>query len=127
MSALRFSADHCVPTSIIHSLQEQEHEVFRLRDCIPKDSPDAIVIQTAQEYNAILLSLNGAFLDIITYPPTDYKGIIGIQLKNHPELIPRLMQRLNAYLSEHPSMQEYAGKLFIVEVHRIRIRGTFEA
>ncbi len=28
MTGLRFFADHCVPTSIIHFLREQGHEVF---------------------------------------------------------------------------------------------------
>jgi hypothetical protein len=40
MSQLRFFADHCVPTSIVRFLQECGHEVFVLRECIPKDSPD---------------------------------------------------------------------------------------
>jgi predicted nuclease of predicted toxin-antitoxin system len=123
MKELRFFADHCVPTSIIRFLREQGYEVFQLRDHIPAHSPDDRVIATAQEFGAILLSLNGDFADIITYPPINYRGIIGIQVKNHPELIPRIMQRLNVYLSKHPSMEDYAGKLLLVEVHRIRIRG----
>jgi predicted nuclease of predicted toxin-antitoxin system len=124
MSQLRFFADHCVPTSIARCLQECGHEVFLLRDCIPKDSPDPVVIQTAQEYQSILVSLNGDFADIVTYPPENFLGIIGIQLRNHPELIPKILQRLRVFLNEHPSMEEYAGKLFLVEVHRIRIRGS---
>ena len=124
MRQLRFFADHCVPTSIARFLQECGHEVFVLRECIPKDSPDPIVIQTAQDYHAILVSLNGDFADIVTYPPENYLGIIGIQLHNHPELIPNVLKRLYVFLNEHPSMKEYAGKLFLVEAHRIRIRGS---
>lgn len=124
MSSLRFFADHCVPTSIVRFLQECGHEVFVLRECIPKDSPDTVVIHTAQDYESILISLNGDFLDIVAYPPELYRGIIGIQLHNHPELIPGILKRLRVFLNEHPSKEEYAGRLFLVEVHRIRIRGT---
>jgi len=123
MSSLRFFTDHCVPTPIVRFLREQGYVVFQLRDFIPKNSPDPVVIQTAQDYNAILLSLNGDFADIVNYPPENYSGIIGIQLKNHPEVIPQILQRLQKFLTEHPKMEDYAGKLFLVEPHRIRIRG----
>jgi predicted nuclease of predicted toxin-antitoxin system len=107
---------------VIRFLREQGYEVFQLRDHIPTDSPDDVVIATAQRYGSILLSLNGDFADIITYPPHRYKGIIGIQVRNHPELLPAILRRLNAYLSEHPSLEDYGGRLLLVEVHRIRIR-----
>lgn len=51
-----------------------------------------------------------------------YKGIIALQVRNHPEIIPKLMKRLKDYLSTHNDMNYYKGKLFLVEVHRIRIR-----
>lgn len=127
MSRLRFFADHCVPTSIVRFSRDLGHEVFLLRDCIPKDSPDQVVIQTAQAYQAILVALNGDFSDIVTYPPEDYLGIVGIQLRNHPELIPELLQRLRMFLNAHQTMDEYAGKLLLGEVHRIRIRGAKSA
>jgi hypothetical protein len=44
---LRFFADHCVPDSIIQGLLDAGHEVFRLKDHIPIESPDPIVIATA--------------------------------------------------------------------------------
>ena len=53
-------------------------------------------------------------------PPV--RAHIAIQLKNHPETIPLLMQQLVAFLSAHPIQTFYRGKLFIVEPHRIRIR-----
>ncbi len=52
-----------------------------------------------------------------------YKGIIAFQVRNHPEVLPQLVSRLKAYLSEHPEMGHYGGKLLLVEAHRIRIRG----
>jgi len=37
--ALRFFADHCVSNSIIETLRDAGHEVLRLKDHIPIDSP----------------------------------------------------------------------------------------
>lgn len=120
--SLRFFADHCVPGSVIQMLQEAGHEVLRLGDYIPPDSSDQAVISKGQELDAILLSLNGDFADIVTYPPAKYKGIVTLQVRNHPEFIPHLLDRLRVYLSAHDDMEHYVGKLLIAETHRIRSR-----
>jgi len=120
--ALRFLADHCISNWLIQKLREQRHEVLRLRDVSPADSPDGLVIRKAQDLGAVLLSLNGDFADIVTYPPRKYKGIIAVQMRNHPEVLPQLWPRLNGYLELHPTMADYVGKLLVVGVDRIRIR-----
>jgi hypothetical protein len=58
---LRFFADHCISNSIIQELRDAGYEVLRLKDHIPIESPDRLVLSTAQELNSILLSLNGDF------------------------------------------------------------------
>ena len=70
----------------------------------------------------MLVSLNGDFADIVAYPPANYLGIVAIQLHNHPEIIPQLMARLLPFLDGHPQQEFYHRKLFLVEVHRVRIR-----
>ncbi len=121
---LRFFVDQCVGFAVIDSLREAGHEVLRLRDYLPCDAPDPMVLAKAQELKAILVSLNGDFSDIVTYPPGKYRGIIALQLRNHPEVIPDLMKRLVRYLSLQPNMEHYRGKLLLVEVHRIRVRSS---
>lgn len=120
--SLRFFADHCVPASVIRLLRDQGHEVFVIREHISPDSKDPTVIAKAQELDAILVSLNGDFSDIVTYPPGAYRGIISFQVRNHPEAIPDLMIRLLAYCATYPEMSHYRGKLLLVEIHRIRVR-----
>src|SRR5216683_3100823 len=80
--ALRFLADHCISNTIIQTLRGATHEVVRLRDVLPVESPDTIVIAKAQEMDAILLSMNGDFADIVTYPPNNYKGIVALQMRS---------------------------------------------
>lgn len=119
---LRFFTDQCVPHSVIQPLRAAGHAIFILKEHIPQDSDDPLVLAKAQELEAILVSLNGDFADIVTYPPAHYKGIIALQVRDHPEAIPALLQRLMAYLSAHPEMRDYEGQLFVVEAHRIRRR-----
>jgi predicted nuclease of predicted toxin-antitoxin system len=120
--SLRFLADHCISKEIIDALRQIGHEVIRLKDVVAPDSPDTVVITKAKEIDSILISLNGDFADIITYPPEAYEGIIALQVRNHPEATPQLLARLKLYLSSHPDTAFYSGKLLIVEPHRIRIR-----
>jgi len=120
---LRLFADQCVPGSIIRALHQEGHEILRLKDSISVDSPDPLVLAKAQELDAILLSLNGDFADIVSYPPADYKGIIAIQVRNHPEAIPQLVSRLIDFISSLPDRQYFVGKPLLIEPHRIRIRG----
>jgi len=120
--ALRFLADHCISNTTIRTLQAAGHQVYRLRELLPVDSPDRLVIAKAQEIGAILLSMNGDFADIVTYPPKNYKGIVALQMRNHAEVLERLLARLNEYLKSWPAAEHYRGKLLVVEVNRIRIR-----
>ena len=120
--SLRLFADHCVPTSAITRIGSEGHNVLRLSDVMARNSPDELVIARAQSLGRILLSLNGDFSDIVAYPPSRYLGIISLQLHNHPEVIPRVIDRLLAYLTAHAEPSHYAGRLLLVEPHRIRIR-----
>ena len=122
MIALRFLADHCVSNLTIQTLRDAGHDVVRLREVLPVDSPDSLVIAKAQALDAILLSLNGDFADIVTSPPRKYKGIIALQLRNHPEILPQVLGRLIAYLDKEPEVAHYRGKLLVIEPDRIRIR-----
>ena len=120
--SLRFLSDQCVPAEITVRLRRHGHQVTLLREVLPIRSLDPVVIAKAQELGAILVSLNGDFADIVAYPPAHYLGIVAIQLHNHPEIIPQVMERLVAFLDAHPHQDFYHGKLFLVEVHRVRIR-----
>ena len=96
--ALRFFADHCVSNLIIESLVTAGHEVLGLKDHLPAESPDTAVIAKAQDLKAILLSLNGDFGDIVAYPPARFKGIVALQILNHPEITVAVVERLKRYL-----------------------------
>ncbi len=88
---LRFFADHCIPNLVIRALMDEGHEVLRLKDHISVESPDQTVITTAENLDSILISLNGDFADTLNYPPGDYKRIIALQVRNHPEILPQLL------------------------------------
>ncbi|MBI4041713.1 MAG: DUF5615 family PIN-like protein [Deltaproteobacteria bacterium] len=118
---LKFLTDHCVPNSFFEALKEEGYEVFKLKEVLPTNAPDAKVLEKALELKAILISLNGDFADILSYPPKKFLGIMSIQLQNEPKLQSHILRHLKPYLKENPKMSHYQGKLFVIEPHRIRI------
>ena len=122
--ALRFFLDHCVRNSVAAALSGNGHETIRLREALPTDAPDPLVIAKAQEINALLLSFNGDFADIVSYPPELFKGIIALQVRNQPAILAAAVQRLIEYLQANPDIDFYVGKLVLVEPHRIRVRSS---
>src|SRR5262245_52023179 len=119
---LSFFVDQCVPNSVGEALTNAGHVAAPLRDHLPTNAPDPIVIAKAQELGSILLTLNGDFADIVSYPPLRFRGIVALQLHNHPEITPAVIARLLDYLTAHPDSAHYEGRLFLVEPHRIRVR-----
>ena len=75
----------------------------------------------AQELGAILLSLNGDFADIVAYPPGQFGGVVALQIHDHPEITPAVVDRRVFYAGAHPRQRDYRGKLLLVEAHRLRV------
>jgi predicted nuclease of predicted toxin-antitoxin system len=121
--ALRLFIDHCVPRSVARSLGAEGHEALLLHDRLPTDAPDPDVIAEAQRSSAVLVTLDGDFADLVAYPPERYDGIIALQVRNRPQALPELTSRLLGLLDAHPDATYFAGKLFLVEAHRVRVRG----
>ena len=119
---LRFFADHCIATAICESLRASGYDVVPLRDHLRTDAADSEVIATAQYLDAVLLSVNGDFADIVRYPPSQYRGIVSLRLTNNPRVAAQVVARLVQYLDVHPERAHYIGRLLIVEPHRVRIR-----
>ncbi len=120
--ALRLFLDHCVPTSVGRALEPAGHEVLLLREHLPPDTEDPAVLAKASALDAVLVTLDGDFADLVRYPPSAFGGIVALQVRNRPEALPLLMERLQAYLAAHPEQAHYRGKLLLVDPTRIRLR-----
>ncbi len=120
--SLRLFMDQCVPQSVTESLRNARHAVDLLHNHLPINAKDHDVIACAQSLEAVLVTLNGDFANMINYPPAKFGGIIALQVKNHPESLPAIVMRLLTSLGEQPDREHYAGKLLLVEAHRIRIK-----
>ncbi len=119
---MKLLLDHCVPNRVAVALASDGHDVIRLRECLPTDSADQVVLQKASELDAVLVTLNGDFADITAYPPAIHRGVVALQLRNRPEVLSLILDRLLVYLRQHADRRELDGLLLLIEPHRIRIR-----
>ena len=72
---MRFLLDHDVPEDLTYLLQELQHEVVRLRDVLPPEADDALVLESAYARASILMTCNrDDFLKLAVTQP--HHGII---------------------------------------------------
>jgi predicted nuclease of predicted toxin-antitoxin system len=116
---MRILLDHCVPRRYMRLLTLWEHEVELMASHIPPDAPDADVIQLAGELDAILLTIDLDFANILDYPPEQYGGIVVMRYVHTDE--EQLDATLKTALADM-SREALRGVLVIVTSGRYRIR-----
>ncbi len=55
---MKFLLDHDVPEDLTYLLQELGHQVLRVRDVLPVEASDPVVLQFAQEHGCLLVTCN---------------------------------------------------------------------
>jgi len=55
---VKFLLDHDVPEVLTYLLQELGHHVVRLRDVLPPEASDSVVLQFAHEQGRLLVTCN---------------------------------------------------------------------
>ena len=92
-----------------------------LTEHIPATSVDADVVAKAQELDAVLLTVDLDFANIIDYPPEEYGGLIVMRYDMVAEA--EVMNTLKNVL-ETLYRDDLRKALVIVEPDRYRIRNT---
>lgn len=116
---MKILADHCVFGKTVHLLQKAGHEVIRLKDIASASSEDDTVASLAVSNNAILLSNDKDFADIIKYPPKEHSGIIVLRITPQSEGI--VHNTLLNLLASKP-LKEIYGSLVVIRGNKIRFR-----
>ena len=111
--------DHCVPRKFHRLLQEWGYSSILLQEHLPVDSPDSDVLQTAQTLDAVLLTGDLDFSNILDYPPTDYVGLI--VMRYEPDQETAIIATLKQLLSDL-YRDDLRHVLVIAEPTRYRIR-----
>ena len=111
--------DHCVPRRYVHLLRQWGYDAVTITEHIPADSPDVEVIALAKQLDAVLLTIDLDFANILDYLPADYSGIVVLRYQIQDEV--QLDQTLRSALADL-YRDDLRGVLVIVSAGRYRVR-----
>ena len=112
--------DEDMPRSTGRILQQHGYNVMDIRDYGLRGAKDEEIYQFAQREQAVLLTGDRSFGNILRFPLGKHFGIVIVHFPNEmptTEINRQLIERLEA-LSE----DDFKGNLIIIEPGKIRIR-----
>jgi predicted nuclease of predicted toxin-antitoxin system len=117
---MKFKVDENLPVEAAQLLRQWGHDASTVAEQgLAGGTDDNLAILCRKESRA-LVTLDVDFADVRAYPPKDHSGLLVLRLQRQDK--PHVLQvvgRLAHILSEEP----LAGRLWIVEEWRVRIRG----
>jgi predicted nuclease of predicted toxin-antitoxin system len=120
---MRFKVDENLPIEVADLLRAAGHDAATLNDQGVGGAKDPDLAALVQRENRVLVTLDGGFGDIRTYPPHEYPGLVVLRLPRQDKaFVLQVCQRLVGQLAKEP----LAGRLWIVEANRIRVRSDRE-
>jgi predicted nuclease of predicted toxin-antitoxin system len=118
--SLRFKIDENLTIEVAEMLRSAGHDAMTVVEQQMKGWMDPGVAQVRQAEGRVLISLDTDFVDVRTYPPQEYPGILVLRLKRQDKL--GIMKAFARALRIFP-LEPIVGRLWIVEEERVRIRG----
>jgi len=115
---MRFKVDENLHVEIAALLRERGHDALTVFDQGYRGRSDRDIANLTQSEGRILISLDLDFSNILMFPPEKYPGLIVLRLRRKSRsVVRRIVNRVIDHLDKEP----LAGRLWIVDEHRIRI------
>jgi predicted nuclease of predicted toxin-antitoxin system len=120
---MRFKVDESLHVEVAGLLRGQGHDALTVFDQGLRGCDDHDIAETCRSENRVLLSLDLDFSNILMFPPENYPGLIVLRLRKKGRAAVRhVVTRVMDHLNRDP----LAGRLWIVDEHRIRIHRVGE-
>jgi predicted nuclease of predicted toxin-antitoxin system len=120
---VRFKVDENLPVEIAELLGSSGHEADTVADENASGVADTALAALCRREGRTLITLDRGFADIRAYPPGEYQGIVVLRPERQDkDAVLRLSSQLVEALRQHP----LAGYLWVLEPHRLRLRGREE-
>ena len=117
---MEFKVDENLPCEACRILQGAGHDAVSVLDQHLGGYPDTDIAAICKSELRVLVTLDTDFANILAYPPEDFPGIVVIRTEDQakPAVLARIHRLVTVLESQSPQ-----GELWIVESHRIRVRG----
>lgn len=120
---MRFKVDENLHPEVVGLLRQAGHDALSVGEQGLRGTDDANLAAVCGREGQALVTLDGGFGDIRTYPPDRSAGIVvlklGSQSRRH---VRQIVGRLLPVLSARP----LSGHLWVVAEHDVRVRGGTE-
>jgi predicted nuclease of predicted toxin-antitoxin system len=120
---MQFLIDEDLPRSAVDLFRRYGHEVSDVRDIGLRGAKDSEIASYVQNRGLCLVTGDFDFSDIRNYPPSKYAGLVVVGVPRGATAI-SVLNMLEGFLEQDKLVSQLAGKLAIVEMGRIRIRGS---
>ncbi|MFT5030776.1 MAG: putative nuclease of putative toxin-antitoxin system [Candidatus Binatia bacterium] len=117
---MKFKIDQNLPEECREVLSDAGHDAMTVYDQELSGAPDDRIAEVCKAEDRVLITADLDFSDIRQYPPNESPGYIVLRFKHQirPAQI-ALIRKLLTLFEKHP----IAGRLWIVENDKVRIRG----
>lgn len=117
---MNFKIDENMPVEVAELLKQAGHDAITVSEQNLIGISDTNLAVLCQKEKRIIITLDTDFTDIRTYPPSNFPGIIVMRLnrQDKPHIL-EVFGRVIRLFSQEPIDQH----LWIIEEHRLRIRG----
>jgi predicted nuclease of predicted toxin-antitoxin system len=118
---MRFLLDANLPLSTVARLGTLGHDAVDVRELGLGAATDDVIANHAQKNGFCLLTRDKDFGDIRNYPPSDYAGLVVIDLPDDT-VGANVIDRIEEFLSQKEWLEVLPGRLAIVRPMRVRFR-----
>jgi len=118
---MRFKVDENLPIEVAGLLRGAGHDAATVNEQGMGGAKDPDLAVLLQRESRALVTLDGGFGDIRSYPPHEYAGLVVLRLPRQDKDF--VLQTIRRFLGQLPR-EPLEGCLWIVEANRIRIRSS---
>ena len=117
---MNFKIDENMPVEVAELLKQAGYDAITVSEQNLIGTSDTNLAVVCQKEKRVIITLDTDFTDIRTYPPSNFSGIIVMRLNRQDEPhILEVFERVIRLFSQEPIDRH----LWIIEEHRLRIRG----
>ena len=114
-SKLKLLIDENIRREVADFLAISGNDIVR----VPKGSSDTLIAKIAKNERRIIITHDGDFTNMLSYPPKEYAGIIHIKI--HPPKAETIIPALTKLFTKL-SVKKFEKKLIILEENTFLIR-----
>lgn len=118
-----FKVDENLHDDVAEALRNRGHDAETVYGEGLRGEDDATIADRCRKEGRTVVTLDLDFANITVYPPEDYPGLIVLRVVDQSR--PHVLHAFNQVL-DLIGREPLQGHLWIVEEHRVRIRGASE-